>query len=326
MRVSSKPRRGGLWQWLGRGEALREARARSHGSDLRRRELVLRARSAAELGDRVFDALEPLPTGPAKHIAADLYRQSVYWCLLARGSDVTDKSLDGLWESSKCIEGLKLPSDAGHRKELDALMRSHDFRTLAELSEAERARAAEGLRALAYSTLDLLEPADRAVRKLLFQRFVRITGLILMCSVLAASLIAGVQHLTRKPNLALGKPWRASSVWAECHPEIRSCGGLRSDIFFHTKDDESPWVEFDLGTLTSISEVYVKNRSDSVPDRAVPLVIEVSDDGKSWREVARKNDTFRTWTASFAPVMTRYVRARVDRRSWLHLDRVEIRP
>jgi hypothetical protein len=205
-------------------------------------------------------------------------------------------------------------------------MRNGHFRRLAELSEVDRHRVAENLRGLAHSALQLSEPAGPAIRKLLFQRLVRLTGFTLLVVVTVLFVAIGLHYLTQKPNLALGKPWRASSVWAECQPEIRTCGGVRTEIFFHTQDDASPWVEFDLGNPTHISEVYVKNRSDSVPDRAVPLVVEVSDDANTWRKVARRDDTFRTWTASFAPLTTRYVRLRVDRRSYLHLDSVEIRP
>ena len=99
---------------------------------------------------------------------------------------------------------------------------------------------------------------------------------------------------------------------------------MRSKIFFHTNEDAQPWVEFDLLAPTAFSEVYVRNRTDSVPDRAVPLVIEVSDDETNWRAVARRDDTFRTWTASFPTLTARYVRLRVDRRSYLHLEIVEV--
>ena len=323
----NKRRFGRFWEWLTRRRALREARGQLREARPRVRELQRRAHCAAELADRVFDALEPLPAGSAKHLAAVLYRQSVYWSLSAlHAENASGQSIESLWESARSMEGLKLPWEAEGRDETDTMMRSGDFRRLAELSEVDRQRVAENLRALAHSALQLREPAGPAIRKLLFQRLVRLIGFTLFVAVTALLVAISLHYLTRKPNLALGKPWRTSSVWAECQPEIRTCGGARTDIFFHTQDDPSPWVEFDLGNPTRISEVYVKNRSDAVPDRAVPLVIEVSDDANTWRSVARRDDTFRTWTASFAPLTTRYVRLRVDRRVYFHLDRVEIRP
>jgi hypothetical protein len=58
----------------------------------------------------------------------------------------------------------------------------------------------------------------------------------------------------------------------------------------------------------------------------VPLVVEVSNDRKKYREVARRTEVFDTWTPKFAPQRMRYVRLRVARRSMLHLDRVEVHP
>jgi hypothetical protein len=57
----------------------------------------------------------------------------------------------------------------------------------------------------------------------------------------------------------------------------------------------------------------------------VPRVIEVSNDQKNFREVARRTEVFREWETTFPPVTARYVRARVDRRSVLHLVRVTVR-
>jgi hypothetical protein len=55
-------------------------------------------------------------------------------------------------------------------------------------------------------------------------------------------------------------------------------------------------------------------------------VLEVSDDQLRWREVGRKGEPFATWEARFTPVTARYLRARVDRTSVLHLEGVEIHP
>jgi hypothetical protein len=70
----------------------------------------------------------------------------------------------------------------------------------------------------------------------------------------------------------------------------------------------------------------VTNRDDCCLERAVPLVVEVSDDRKKWRTVARRADSFREWEGKFAPLKARYVRLRVDRHSILHLAKVSVRP
>lgn len=323
--ASQEVARRGLWEWLTRRHALRVARRARLESEHEVRELSERARETALVADRLFDALEPVSAATGQALAADLYRQSVLWSLSARApEELRDAAPEVLWDAADASGLLALPEQAGERAELERFVLHADFRGGASLSEADRQKLASQLRTLAQSAIDLGDPGNRAVRALLFQRFVRLLAAFVLLASVAALIIIGATYLGQKPNLAAGKPWRASSTWAVCKPEIRTCGVLRSGIFFHTKEDPQPWVEFDLLMPTAFSEVYVKNRTDSVPDRAVPLVIEVSDDAKTWRPVARRDDTFRTWTASFPSVTARYVRLRVDRRSYLHLEAVEI--
>jgi hypothetical protein len=321
----SSPDRAGVWEWVTRRRALRHARKDSANGPPEVLTLQERAREIALVADRLFDAVEPVSAATGQALAADLYRQSLLWSLAARapagsrGADPTQ-----LWELTGANDLLALPQQPGERQRAIEALAQADFRTFCSLGESERQRLASQLRTLAHSALDLGRPGDRLVRKLLFQRFVRSFFSVLLLSAIVAVAVVAADYVGRKPNLAAGKPWRASSSWAPCEPEVKRCGPLRAKIFFHTREDTTPWVEFDLLTATTFSEVYVRNRTDSVPDRAVPLVIEVSDDATNWRTVARRDDTFKTWTASFAPVTARYVRLRVDRRSYLHLEVVEI--
>jgi hypothetical protein len=110
----------------------------------------------------------------------------------------------------------------------------------------------------------------------------------------------------------------------DCHPEQGECGGVKTRIFFHTKDEENPWLRYDLGSKTYVSGLRIENRQDQEQARAVPLVVEVSDDGAGFKQVARREDEFSVWKPSFPKVSARYVRLRVARRSMLHLDDVEI--
>jgi len=110
-----------------------------------------------------------------------------------------------------------------------------------------------------------------------------------------------------------------------CHPERNECLGASTSIRFHTNEENNPWAEYDLGAVRPISEVLVRNRSDFGSERAVPLVVEVSDDRNKWREVAKREKDFDTWKASVKGTSTRYVRVRVTRRTILHLEGVEIR-
>lgn len=133
-----------------------------------------------------------------------------------------------------------------------------------------------------------------------------------------------VQRIREPADLAEGKPWVASSAWGLCNPKIGRCGPLISRIFFHTKDDESPWVRFDLLAPTPFSSATIINRSDDAAERAVPLLLEVSADDVIWREVARREADFSIWRPAFEPVTARYVRLRVPRKTWLHLEAVKL--
>ncbi|MFO0650124.1 MAG: discoidin domain-containing protein, partial [Polyangiales bacterium] len=93
----------------------------------------------------------------------------------------------------------------------------------------------------------------------------------------------------------------------------------------HTESQASPWVAFDLLTRQTVRTVTVQNRGDCCRERAVPLVVEVSDDGAQWTEVARRDEVFDEWVATFPARTTRRLRLRALHTTSLHLTNVEIR-
>jgi hypothetical protein len=136
----------------------------------------------------------------------------------------------------------------------------------------------------------------------------------------------GIAKLTAPTNLAVGKAWKTSSTALVCNPERHQCGGTRTDIFFHTQNEPNPWIEFDLETPQSFSRLLVRNRLDMGLGRAVPLIVETSNDRQTWATVARRNESFTTWEPTFTPVNSRYLRLRVEKKTWFHLESVEIYP
>jgi hypothetical protein len=56
------------------------------------------------------------------------------------------------------------------------------------------------------------------------------------------------------------------------------------------------------------------------------MVVEVSDDQQHWHQVAKRDQTFTTWLASFKPAHARYVRLRLKSRNTLHLQHVRVLP
>jgi len=120
-----------------------------------------------------------------------------------------------------------------------------------------------------------------------------------------------------------GHRFRASSgAWG--YPATGTVGdhGDRG-LFLHTAEEESPWVEIDLGELREIERVMVENRDDLGADRAVPLVVELGDPARRYHEVARRVEVFDRWTATFPKQQARYVRLLVPRKTILHLKNVQ---
>lgn len=94
-------------------------------------------------------------------------------------------------------------------------------------------------------------------------------------------------------------------------------------LFFHTAEEENPWVEIDLGGLHDIDRVMIENRDDTGAERAVPLIVELSGPDRDYHEVARRVEVFDRWTATFPKQQARYVRLRVPRKTLLHLKNVK---
>jgi hypothetical protein len=81
----------------------------------------------------------------------------------------------------------------------------------------------------------------------------------------------------------------------------------------------------DMNQERSIHEIEIKNRTDCCFERALPLVAEVSSDGKSFSLVGWRDKVFAEWTVRFEPRAARYVRLRADAETMLHFAGVTIR-
>lgn len=147
-------------------------------------------------------------------------------------------------------------------------------------------------------------------------------GVVALAFAIAA--VPPIRHLLWHPDLAARKPWVASSAL----PGFPGAGSVSNDaddpVMFHTVDEPSPSLTVDLTTTTVVRKVWVANRRDCCRERALPLAVEVGTDGRTWKRVAYRRSEFQSWTASFPPVLARYVRFRVDRQSMLHLRLVSV--
>lgn len=321
--VPSPPPRG-LIEWFWRGRSLRQVRGYKKTLPTVEQARLDHATRALELADRARDPIDPLRSGSSLALAISLYREAAYWALLCQDASFSGKTLGDLFETLP-QDLLEAPLGPDRLADLKRALVERSFVETADLAVEQLPIDANLAHDFVHHLLARkLQPATRTGR-LLLQRTVRTFGLLALLLGGVWGGVTGIQRAMLKPDLAAGKPWRASSSLDTCKPQEHTCTSTRTDIFFHTVEEAEPWVEIDLGRPTGFSLVDVTNRSDCCPDRAVPLAIEVSNDQKTWREVARRRDTFSQWRAKFAPQTARYVRLRTLRRSLLHLEKVAVR-
>ena len=333
------PRPGRLrrgWEWLWRGEALKLARfEQAKPSAI----AMARARVAAEVGERILNPPTPWLAGSAAHLAAAAFVEALGWTLRGeRGAPaaatddqgsaaLTAPARDELARLIQEHESLLLELAPGREKldQLRLLALDRPFEAVS-YTPADSEVAARVLAGVVARLLDRqrerLLPSDRV----LLQRAQR-TGALVLVALLALSL-KPLDRIWLEPrrDLAAGKAWRASSTGENaCVSPAQQCGANR-DFFFHTNEEDEPWLEIDLASPQSFSALRVVNRQDCCSERAVPLIAEVSGDHRNWRPVGQQRETFDTWVPRFPSVTARWVRLRVARRSTLHLYEVRVLP
>ena len=310
--------RGGFLGWLLVRDELSRAREGAARFTTEQREYLRRAKLAFELGDLALAPGSAVRSGSSAALAANLFRQSLYWALLAQSPDCGLVTPEALWAATDRAALTAITANDAELAQIAAAMRS-TFIELAEGSSDAQRATAELLR---RSAIRLVTNAQRVLWQL---ERAKLKRLILLLS-LAVLLASGIKTLLTKPDLARGKPWRLSSIGIECHPEKSDCGGSTTDILFHTKLEQDPWFEYDFGAPLAFSSLTLKNRTDCCLERALPLVVEVSNDDKAFSEVVRRTEAFATWRPSFPTQHARYLRLRVPRESILHLEAVQVYP
>jgi len=329
-----------ILEWFWRGAELREKKRSLPEPTRRQAVLAQRAQSSLDLAlntaelARSADADKSSFTNPEQAScleeasANEFYRQSCYWSLSALQAQSDEHAgtsySEAVWDTLD--ERLLESAAQGERTELlRTALRSGSFVYFAELPASERVAITRELRKLAESLLFKVGERTRVVQGVLLQRAFRLSLLFLMVLLVGAGLVWERKTREERSDLARGAPWRASSKWedAGCSSPDQQCDNSPA-MFFHTKEEKDPWVEFDLGALRQVATVQVDNRVDCCMDRTIPLIVEVSDNHKRWRQVARRDTEFKTWRATFSPTSARWVRLRINRESLLHLARVRI--
>jgi hypothetical protein len=314
---------------------MKELRAAGRIGSPRALELLRRAWRAVELAERALSPVPKLANGAADSEARSLLCQGLYWALAAEevlkreaGGNGVAPDPAGLFELWAHADRALLATVAGGEANVHALevgLRVERFADFAELPAEEQARQARDLLVFVRGLLTALETPRVRLDRLWLRRIVRSTGLVVLLAVVTVGVLLFRAHQERSRDLALGRPYKTSSLYpgVGCKSPEQDCPESPF-FFFHTMDDERPWVEFDLGGKRRMSAIKLVNREDCCAERAVPLAVEVSMDGKTWREVARRTEVFNTWYKDFPTVSARYVRVIGLRKSPLHLKRVAI--
>jgi len=169
---------------------------------------------------------------------------------------------------------------------------------------------------------DPLENAASAVRR---RRTVRRVRGVALAGLLVLGLGFGLAKALQRPNLALHKPVLVNGADPTndvAHAQL--VDGDRTNLGFHTLARGDKSVVIDLLAPHLIRRVDVYNRMDCCQERVVPLAIEVSSDGQTFRPVAHQRHRFALWKASFPPVEARWVRLSQSSDQPFHLSEVEI--
>jgi hypothetical protein len=299
------------------------------------------ARLSQRLGDEAAKPRRRKAPSLAAHLACGLYRRSAYCSLralslLPSGASSEVPSAEALDDGHSSFTAVflgapksALVSAAGGAERLSALEQrlcADTFVDFADREPSEAAALAKDLGAFARGLIRELELSrGRVDRKAAVPSLRWVLGAFLAITLITFCLVMPDVWAARR-DLAVGKPWAASSVWGGgCESPLQECPG-DGNYFVHTQPENEPWFELDLLSAQTISGAQVVNRLDCCTERAVPLVLEVSTDHKKWREVIRSTQPFREWKPSFAKVSARWVRLRIPKYGTLHLKRVRILP
>ncbi len=297
---------------------------------VKRAALLDRARASAEIARRA-SATNELSAGNIDFALCELYRQSIRWSLRAfeapeyeETSSVNPPTSDS-WSRVDAAVLTRAVPDPALLARAQQVSIAGSAETFAELDGVECAQLADALGSIARALIEELRESERVVEALWVLRMFRIAVVGGLFGIIALALTLASDLAERQRDLAIGKPWRASSLYSTpgCHSPAQTCEES-PDYFVHTQEQANPWVEFDLGAAHTISAVRVINRKDCCTERIAPLVVEVSTDQNNWKSVARHEAMFSNWLASFPPTNARWVRLRVDRTSLLHLHAVSI--
>jgi len=212
-----------------------------------------------------------------------------------------------------------------------ACLTTDDCLFVDRLDDGARRRVGLALQAIASWLRRRIEV--RSVTHVRATRRGRWAALALVVVYATCTIVARLAH----PNLALHRDVTQSSAWPGSAPSSALVDGdTAGDVgperphcnLVHTNHEPSPWMKIDLGAVTRLHEVRVYNRNEHNLDASLPLVLELSADGRTFHEAARRTTHFGAtsfdppWSADVRGQEARFVR--VSGHDYLALAEVEV--
>ncbi len=190
------------------------------------------------------------------------------------------------------------------------------------LTPEEAASTVEALDRTARWLSSLVEP--RSPELLRRTRTVRLASGTAIAVGLLATLVLS---LFAPKNIALDKPVVASPPGYYTTAAGAVDGEQNGRFGFHSQELDSPFLTIDLEKRYIVKTIKVFGRGDCCFDQSIPLVVELSDDGVSFRRLAERTIPFSEsdpWVVKAGGASTRFVRVRSEKRGVLVLSEVEV--
>jgi hypothetical protein len=288
------------------------------------RETIARYHTAAMRRIRVAHNLQP-----SEPVAAlSLYREAAVFLLTALAQSAQTEEIELPSSAAEAWRELDPSEIASPRRSPPPrltqgrqLLASEDPIAVDELAPEALDSAARTAAETVAWLASLVEP--RTQTEIRVTRGVRIAG---VAFVFLFTLYEFVP-LSRR-NLALEMPAVASSQRAGSPP----AGGVNNGDLEHTYGvctnlESNPWVKIDLGASLPIREVRVYNRGDGYESEVLPLILQLSDDGVTYADVASRVEVFtrdRPWIAKLENMQGRFVRVYMPKEGYIALSEVEV--
>ena len=164
--------------------------------------------------------------------------------------------------------------------------------------------------------------------------------LVLLCAVFGASgAFAGQAALTPQQ---IEEDWlqqvklRLADLAGErqARPELDALGGcdgvINGEYGFHTKTEDKPWWQVDLGGILPLDRLVVYNRGGNLAARASRMRVLLSNDSKQFKEAYQHDGSVfhghsdgKPLTVQLEGKKARYVRLQLPSKDYFHLDEVQ---